>query len=294
MVKKEDESLPQKIHEAKPVPQNEGEVLGKAEQAFLEQITGGDWKKYGRVGMAALGGIPWIGSILGAIATLSSEKDSEKTNKLLYLWVREHEEKLKLLVQDLRAICARLDGFGDQITGRIQSPEYLNLMRKTFRVWDAADTAEKRDMLRKVITNAGGVSIVQDDIVRLFVELIDRLNELHFRIIRDIFFNPGISSYELALNLFGGIPQDNSAKADLFKALMHDLNMADLVRQPREADHTGQFVRKTPEKRPKDYEASRYLKTPFDPDKKQILTALGTEFVHYVMEELAPQLEAGK
>jgi hypothetical protein len=32
-------------------------ILSDKEQAVLEQITGGNWKKYGRVAMAALGGL---------------------------------------------------------------------------------------------------------------------------------------------------------------------------------------------------------------------------------------------
>lgn len=284
-----DENLPESSNKIAPV---EGIVLSQKEQAVLEQITGGNWKKYGRVAMAAMGGVPWIGSILSAAATLSAENEQGKTNHLLYLWVREHEDKLRQLISDMQLVFARLESFGDEIKERIESPEYLNLVRKTFRTWNEADSMEKRDMLRKVITNAGGSAIVGDDILRLFIELVGKFNELHFRIIRDVYTNPEITSYELGINLFGEIPPDNSAKADLFKLLMHDLNMSDLVRLPRDSDSTGKYVRATREKKPSN--PSRYLKTPFDPNKKQVLTELGKEFVHYVMTELALQIEQKK
>jgi|SRR3989344_382861 len=291
LIMKGESDKPDKLKNDDIVPVEEI-ILSKEEQAVLEQITGGNWKKYGRVAMAAMGGIPWVGSILGAAATLSAENEQGKTNKLLYLWVREHETKLRQLISDLRRIFTRLETFGDEIKTRIDSPEYLDLVRKTFRVWDIADSLEKKDMLRKLITNAGGVSIVQDDIVRLFIELLGRFHELHFKIIREIYANPGISSYDLGVSLFGEVPLDNSARADLFKFLMHDLNMTDIVRQARESDGFGRWKTKTPVKRPESQLGT--LQTPFDPSKLQVLTELGKEFVHYVMDDLAPQIGVGK
>jgi hypothetical protein len=275
-------------HESNELVPQGSIILSEEEQAVLEQITGGNWKKYGRVAMAAMGGIPWVGSILGAAAALSGENEQAKTNKLLFLWLQEHEIKLRQLISDLQRIFARLESFGEEIKTRIDSPEYLDLVRKTFRVWDVADTTEKKDMLRKLITNAGGVSIVQDDIVRLFVELLGRFHELHFKIIREIYSQPGISSYDLGIALFGEIPRDNSAKADLFKFLMHDLNMTDIVRQARESDGLGRWKTRASVNRAPSLSGT--LQTPFDQGKQQVLTELGKEFVHYVMEDLAPQI----
>lgn len=271
----------------------EGVVLNQHEQSFLEQITEGDKRKYTRAVMAAMGAIPWVGSLMGAIATLSAERDQGAVNKILFLWVQEHEQKFKNLVDDLREIFGRLDSFGDAIDQRIQSPEYIDLMRASFRVWDASDTQEKREKIRKLITSAAATQIVDDDIVRLFTELVGRFHELHFHIIREVYQNPGITKYELAEILFGNIPRDDSAQADLFKALIHDLNMTDIVRGQRESDAQGRFVRRTrPKKAPGSMPSTTY-DSPFDTKKGQVLTELGEQFVHYVEKDLALHVEQG-
>lgn len=274
----------------KKVPDTAVRIVSKEEQAVLEKIIGGNWKKYGRVAMAALGGIPWVGSILSAAATLAAENEQGRTNELLFLWVREHEVKLQELVVDIRKIFERLEIFGDQIQGRIESTEYLNLVRKTFRVWDSTDTTEKRECLRKLITNAGGVRIVDDDVVRLFVEFMGRFHELHFKVLRLVYQNPGISSYDIATELFGDVPRDDSAKADLFKFLFHELNMTDVMRQPRESDSDGRWRRRVAKKTVGS--RAKTLKSPFN-DEQQVLTELGKQFVRYIMDDLDPQLEAG-
>ncbi|KKQ88143.1 MAG: hypothetical protein UT12_C0027G0008 [Candidatus Curtissbacteria bacterium GW2011_GWC2_38_9] len=112
------------------------DIVSKEEQAVLEKIIGGSWKKYTRVTMAALGILPWVGSLLGAAATLSSENDQEDTTKLLFLWIKEHEIKLKELGITLNSIFDRFESFGERINQRIESEEYLSLVRKTFKKWD--------------------------------------------------------------------------------------------------------------------------------------------------------------
>ncbi len=276
-----DHKLPERI---------EAVVLNEKERAILEQLTGGNWKKYGRVAMAALSGIPWVGSVLSAAATLSAEKEQGITNKLLFLWVQEHELKLRELLADMRRVFERLEIFGIQTEERIESTEYLNLVRKTFRVWDGADTTEKRESLRKLITNAAGMRVVDDDVVRLFVEFMERFHELHFQILRLVYQNPGISSYDIATEIFGEIPRDDSAKADLFKFLFHELQMADVMRQPRESDADGQWRRRVAKK--KAGPQAKTLKSPFN-DDQQVLTELGKQFMRYIMDDLDPQLEAG-
>lgn len=279
--------------EARPVEgETGGIVLNEAEQAFLENITGGDWKKYGRVAMAAMSALPWVGSIIGAAAALSAENDQAKTNKLLYLWVQEHEVKLRELVTTLQSIFARLESFGDQIQKRIESEEYLKLVRQTFRAWDAAETIEKKDMFRKLITNAGGVTIVQDDIVRLFIEFLGKFNELHFAVIKEIYSHPRITRGEIWDNIGGEEeqPREDSSRADLFKLLIHDLSTGFVARQARETDGAGNWVRQPRGRRT----TGGALTSAFDTEKEYVLTELGTEFVHYVMEDLTLQLETGE
>jgi len=263
------------------------EIVSKEEQAVFEKIIGGNWKKYTRVTMAALGILPWVGSLLGAAATLSSENDQEDTTKLLFLWIKEHEIKLKELGTTLNSIFGRFESFGERINQRIESEEYLGLVRKTFKKWDEAETLEKRDMLRKLITNAGGITVVQDDWVRMFLDWIEQYHELHFSIIAQIHQNPNITRKAMWMNIKGSIPKDNSAEADMFKLLIDDLTRGRVIRQKREANSQGQFYKK----QRRESRSSDFMESPFDDEDQYVLTELGTGFVQYVMNELTPQIE---
>lgn len=274
--KKEDGNLP--------------DIVSKEEQAVLEKITGGSWKKYTRVTMAALGILPWVGSLLGAAATLSSENDQENTTKLLFLWIKEHEIKLKELGATLNSIFGRFESFGERINQRIESEEYLGLVRKTFKKWDEAETLEKREMLRKLITNAGGITVVQDDWVRMFLDWIEQYHELHFSIIAQIHKNPDITRKAMWMNIKGSIPKDNSAEADMFKLLIDDLTRGRVIRQKREVNSQGQFYKK----QRREARQSDFMESPFDDQDPYELTELGTGFVQYVMNELTPQIGDGQ
>jgi hypothetical protein len=89
--------------------------------------------------LAALGSIPWVGGFLSAAATFKTEESGIRQNTLQTEWLREHEKKLFTLKDALEAIYARFENLGDTINERIQSEEYLKLVRKAFRVWDEAE-----------------------------------------------------------------------------------------------------------------------------------------------------------
>lgn len=261
--------------------------FSKEHDAVLERITGSNWKKYARVTMAALGIIPWIGSLLGAAATLSSEKDQDGLSKLFYLWAKEHENKLNELGITLNSIFSRFESFGDRIRERIESDEYLNLVRKTFKQWDVAETLEKKEMLRKIITNAGGITAFHDDWIRMFIDWIEQYHELHFALIAQIYKNPNITRKQMWLNIKGSIPKDCSSEADMFKLLIDDLTRGRVIRQRREVDSEGRFYKK--ERRAS--RQSDFMESPFDDEDEYVLTDLGAGFVHYAMDELTLQLD---
>lgn len=256
-------------------------------QEALEKITGSRWKKYSRVALSALGAIPWVGSLLSVAATLSSEKDQGKVNDIFLLWAQEHETKLNELGVTLGEVFARLDSFGETIKGRIESDDYLILVRKTFRQWDESETAEKKDMLRKLITNAAGTELSHDDLVRLFLEWIDKYHEFHFMVIREIYSNPRVTRRQIWTNLREDIPREDSADADLFKLLIRDLSTGGVIRQERETDYAGNYIRK----RSQTKRGGNTLESAFEDTKPYVLTDLGSQFVHYVMDDLAIQIE---
>ncbi len=265
-------------------------VLGKHEQAALEAVTGGEWKKYTRVAMAALGGIPWVGSVLSAAATLSAENEQGKTNQIMFLWVQEHEQKFKELGVTLNSIFERFSSFGDEVNARLESTEYLTLVRKTFRLWDQAETGEKKEMFKKLITNSGVITLAQDDLVRLFLEWIEKYHEFHFAVIREIYTTRGITRGGIWERTRGEEPREDSAEADLFKLLIRDLSTGSVIRQEKETNSLGQFIRKTPSK---GGSRSSVHESAFEDTKPYVLTELGAQFLHYVMEYIAPQLDSG-
>ncbi len=239
--------------------------------------------------MAALGGIPWVGSLISAAAGFSAEKDQERTNDLLKIWIEEHHEKILLLIDSLEEIFNRLDNFGDEINERIESDEYLTLVRKTFRAWDQADTDEKRQMFKRLIMNAGATKLCTDDLVRLFVKWVEDYHESHFIIIGKIYNAPGITRGNIWNEIVGETPREDSSEADLFKFLFRDLSTGGVIRQIKNKTADGQFLKS------KSYVSKQFrttvMESAFEDTKGYELTNLGQEFVHYVMKEVATQIE---
>lgn len=131
-----------------------------------------------------------------------------KVNDLHRLWLSEHQQKIKELVGALNDIFSRLENFGEEINERLESPEYLNLVRRCFRSWDEADTQEKKQMLKKLITNAGAIKLCDDDLVRLFIAWIDQYHETHFLVIKEIYKHPGTTRARIWDNIHGARPRE--------------------------------------------------------------------------------------
>ena len=70
----------------------------------------------------------------------------------------------------LAEIDRRFSSIGDQIEERVCSEEYLQLVRKAFRVWDDSDTEEKRKFVANILSNAAGTKLCSDDVIRLFID----------------------------------------------------------------------------------------------------------------------------
>jgi hypothetical protein len=259
------------------------------ENALIHQLTGGRGRKYRRFVIAALGSLPWIGGVLAAVASLSAERDQDKVNELQKLWLEEHRERMKDLGLTFVEIFSRLDNFGEEVQGRIESPEYLALVKKAFRGWDEADTQDKKDKFKKLITNAGAITLCPDDLIRLFLNWIEQYHEAHFMVIKEIYKNPGITRGQMWDKIHGQRPREDSAEADLFRYLIRDLSTGGVIRQARDTDSYGRFVKREP--RGQSHEgASRVMESAFEETKPYVLTELGKQFVHYVMEDIAPQI----
>jgi hypothetical protein len=240
--------------------------------------------------LAALGSIPWIGGFLSAAASYKAEEGSIKQDSLQTQWLEEHQGKIIILRETLQEIQRRFEALGTAIEGRITSEEYLTLVRKAFRAWDEADTAEKRRYLANLITNAAGTRVCSDDIIRLFIDWIELYHEAHFAVIKQVFENPGATKYDIWTNIYGDVPREDSAEADLYKLLIRDLSAGGVIRQVRDVNELGQFVRKTP-KRTRRGSAPTTMESAFEDTKAHALTELGKQFVHYTMSEIVTRIE---
>jgi hypothetical protein len=137
--------------------------------------------------LAALGSIPWIGGFLSSAATLKTEEGARRTDRLHTQWLEEHAKKLANLRITLETVVDRFGSLGPAIDERIQNEEYLQLVRRAFRVWDEAATEEKRGYVGNVVANAAGTRVCSDDVVRLFLDWLNLYHESHFAVIRGIY-----------------------------------------------------------------------------------------------------------
>jgi len=256
--------------------------LAKSEPTYRRRIL----EKFA---LAALGSIPWIGGFLSAAASYKTEEGSLKQDLLQTQWLEEHQQKIRLLRETLEQIQQRFESLGTSIEERIQSEEYLTLVRKAFRAWDEAATEEKRRYIKNIVTNSAGTRVCSDDVIRLFLDWLEVYHEAHFAVIREIFKNPGSTRFDVWSDLYGQTPRENSAEADLFKLLIRDLSTGGVIRQEREVNQLGQFVRNRPQRvrRPT---APATIESAFEDTKPYVLTELGKQFVHYTMNEVVTRI----
>jgi len=238
---------------------------------------------------AALGSIPWVGGFLSAAVDFKFEAGDSREDNLQTQWLEEHTRKLQRLSETLNYIASRFEKLGDEIDERIQSEQYLDIVRKGFRTWDTADTDEKRKYIANLIANAGGTKLTSDDVIRLFIDWLDVYHEAHLAVIKEIYQNPGSTRYEIWEAIYDGFPREDSAEADLYRLLISDLSIGRVIRQARDTTADGQFLRKPRAKksafRPTTTESA------FEDTKPYVLTELGKQFVHYAMSDVVRRIE---
>lgn len=275
-----------------PVNSRHPEFSEPSQEELIARLGAGKGHRYVRFVVAALGSIPWLGGLIAASASLSAENEQQSINTLQRLWLEEHREKLKELGNTLADIFIRLDSLGDEVQQRIESPEYLALVKNAFRSWDQADTEEKKQMFKKLITNAGASKLCDDDLIRLFLHWIDLYHETHFIVMKEIYKNPEITRSQLWQNIHGQPVRDDSSEADLFRYLIRELSTGGVIRQARETDSSGHFLKKdTRGQSHKNF--SRTMESAFEDTKPYVLTELGKKFVHYVMTDVVSQIGTG-
>ena len=146
-------------------------------------------------------------------------------------------------------------------------------------------------MLKKLIMNAGAISLCPDDLIRLFITWIDQYHEAHFVVIREIYKNPGVTRGAIWDALNAERPREDSAEADLFRYLFRDLSVGGVIRQARDTDMDGRFIKRSSRGQFR-LPTSHVMESAFEDTKPYVLTELGTQFVHYVMEDVVPRIDS--
>lgn len=234
------------------------------------------------------------GSIAGGLVAAGtgawSDKEQEARDRLFRSWMKLQEDEIKEIGITLIEVMQRIDTTDERVMRRIESPEYLRLIKKCFRDWAAAESEEKRILVRNLLVNAAAPERrCEDDIVILFIKWIDTYSEPHFAIVKQIYNNSGITRGEVWNRIYAREVRENSSEADLFKLYFHDLSTGRIIRQHREFDHLGNPIK---QKSVRSRTPSNTMTSAFDDNKEYELTSLGQDFVHYTMTEVVPKISA--
>jgi hypothetical protein len=251
------------------------------------QKTGESGRRYGRLLAALLSAIPWVGSAIGAGAALHAEIDQGKINELHKQWLEEHRRRLHDLAGHLEKLFGRLDSIYESARTRVESQEYLNIVRRAFKSWDNAESDEKKGYIANLIVNSASTKIAADDLIRLFNDWIDLYHEAHFKVIREVYTNPGSTRGDIWDNIAGSRPREDSAEADLYRMLIRDLSTGGVIRQARQTTMDGRFLKRKPHRTGS---PSTVMDSAFEDTKGYELTALGEQFVHYTMSETTTKI----
>jgi len=247
--------------------------------------------KISRGALQVVGGaVPFAGGVLSAVAGAWSEGEQERVNRFLKHWIQMLKDELKEKEQTIIEIMARLDLQDEAISKRVESKEYQSLLKKTFREWSGAESKEKREYIRNILSNAAATQLSSDDVVRLFIDWINQYSEIHFQVIGAIYNSDGITRGKIWKKIGKGPVREDSADADLYKLLFRDLSTGSIIRQHREIDRFGNFVPKPTQHHQKGSGPKNFVSA-FDDEEGYELTALGRQFVHYAMTDLPLKIE---
>ncbi|MCP5245197.1 MAG: hypothetical protein H6937_04290 [Burkholderiales bacterium] len=249
------------------------------------------WQKYCRVVANAMSAIPWIGSLLTSGSATHGENEQGNVNQLYEEWLKVHKSKIEQLMIALDEMAGRLESIPEEFDERIQSEKYLSLVRRAFHSWDNAETKEKREYVVNLISNAAASHLCPDDQVRLFNDWLDQYHEIHFKVIRAIYQHPGVTRLGIWQSVSKIVPREDSAEADLFKLLIRDLSTGGVIRQYRETTYDGHFVKQSTKGKNRN-NSSRTMESAFEDTKQYQLTELGSQFVHYTMNQVVKRIKS--
>ncbi len=260
------------------------------DEALRCELNKGNGPKYARFALAVISGtIPFAGGVFGGIGSAWSEGEQEKINRMFHAWIRMQADELREIGKTIEEVMARINLQDPEVQKRIEGPEYMSLLNKSFRDRSAAESEDRRVLIRNILASAASAKICSDDVVKLFIEWVDKYTDGHFAVLRAIYRAPGATRSDVWQEMGRGQVREDSAEADLFKLYFHDLTVGRVIRQHRQTDGAGNFLRKQSRSpRPQ----GRLMVSAFDDDKAYELTQLGQWFVSYAMNEMVPKIGA--
>jgi hypothetical protein len=261
------------------------------EKGRLVEISGsGNLGKIGRAGLnIASGAIPFVGGILSAAANSWGEAEQEHVNNMLRQWIQMLEDELREKGKTIAEVISRLNMADETVSSRIESEEYQAILKKAFRNWSSIDSEGKRQKVRNILANAAATRLTSDDVVKLFIDWIELYSDFHFEVVGEIYRCGSLTRGQVWRNLRRPNAREDSAEADLYKLLYRDLSTGGVIRQHRETDYEGNFLRRAATPTPKG-QGKGTMESAFEDSKPYELTELGKQFVHYAMTELTPRI----
>ena len=251
--------------------------------------------KAGQLGLEISGGLmPFAGGVLSAAASAWSGHDQERVNGFFTHWIQMLRDEITEKEETILEIAQRLDLQDKKIADRMDSKAYQSLLKKAFREWSAAESENKREYVRNILSNAASTNLVSDDVIKMFLDWLKVYSEFHFQVISAVYNTNGITRGGIWQKLGRQPVREDSADADLYKLLIRDLSMGGIIRQYVERDpYTGAPIRQSTVRRTKG-SGPKPPVSAFDNSESYELTELGQQFVHYAMTDLPVRIEAPK
>jgi hypothetical protein len=239
--------------------------------------------------------IPFVGGFFSAVATHLGEEEQSRVNDFLKFQIKmlkeDQEEKWLTFIE----IIQRIDWQDEEIVKKVNSDEFESLCKKAFRAWGAIGSEDKRKYVRNILVNSASDTQTGYEVIKLFLDWIQKYSELHFNIMKAIYNKNGITRYNIWKSLYPNqqIPRDDSQEADLYKLVIHDLSTGGIIRQDRDVNSYGQFLNQSKATGSKvniNNNNNPVMKSAFDVEKLYVLTKLGQDFIHFAINEIVPKL----
>ena len=97
-------------------------------------------------------------------------------DRLFTAWLKLQEDELWEICITIFEVIARFDQDDEEVRKRVESPEYLRLVKKCFRECSAAESKKRRWLIRNIrnlLSKAAATKICTDNVVSMFIRSIE-------------------------------------------------------------------------------------------------------------------------